>query len=256
MGLDLNVKPKTAKAEAAKEAAKEVKVQEGATPVASKDTSNYGSKRNAIAFVRPLGDPSDPDTTTTEVNGEKTTKVTSTIVGYKFKALEDIKIPNCGTTEAFKRNPMDYETLDWIDVKAGTEFALTPFETAFLLSQPEYNGGCDGGERPVNCSYARKALKMKDSDKISAVQQVPRVVLRAATGSIKDFDIEDVLTFEKVTVNNVTRKKREIKPGFEKWAPLAAVATRKARVKSETDVNTVNRNAEAFLNFVKAKAHK
>lgn len=236
----------------------EVKVE--ATATATEEGKNYGSDRKNLAFVCPLGDPSNPDTTkVVNPDGSEGRKITSTIVGYRFKVLADMKVPNCGTNENFKNDPMNYDNVDaWIDVKAGTEVNLTPFETALLLSGENFNGGCDGGEKPVSCVYQFKTPKSKSGvAKASAVQAAPRVSLRAATGSIKDFAIEDVLTFVKKEVNGVVRKERTIKPGFEKWAPLAAVATRKSTGRSgkvaADPTTTANKNAQMFLQYVKAR---
>lgn len=237
-----------------------VEKKEAVVETAAVEQGTYGEKRAQLAFVCPLGDPSNQDTTRVKnADGTENRKVTSTIVGYKFKVLEEMQVPDCGTNEGFKKDPMNYDNLEaWRTAKKGEEIKLTPFETALLLSQPEFNGGCDGGEKPVSCVYQTKQMKAKDGQLVSAsaAAATPRVSLRAINGSIKDFDIEDVLTYEKVEVNGVVRKKRTIKEGFEKWAPLAAQATRKStgRTKSEADPTKVaNKNAQAFLSFVKAK---
>lgn len=226
---------------------------------APKADATYGTARGDLSFVCPLGDPSNPDTTRVKLpGGAEERKVTSTIVGYKFKLNKDMKVPECGTNEGFKNDPMNYKEMNWRDAKAGEVIALTPFETALLLSQPQFNGGCDGGEKPVSCVYQTKSLKTKAGQvaTASAAAAIPRVSLRAATGSIKDFDIEDVLTFVKQETNGVTRKIRTIKPGFEKWAPLAATAVRKTAGgrKDSVDPTTVaNKNAQAFLAFVQSR---
>lgn len=263
MALDIKGGKKTAPAPVKAEAEVKETVAEATAAETVAETTvdgvEYGSARADLAFVCPLGDPSNDDTTTvTDPNGNKTKKVTPTIVGYRFKVLKDMQIPACGTNEKFKNDPMNFDKIDnWIPAKAGQEIDLTPFETALLLSQPQFNGGCDGGEKPVSCVYTSKLLKGQGGDKVSAVTSTPRVSLRAQTGSIKDFDILPVLTFEKVEVNGVPRKKRTIIPGFEKWAPLAAVATKVAGSRGKSaGVNkskVANQNAQAFLAFVNAK---
>jgi len=221
-----------------------------------KSDVKYGSARGDLAFVCPLGDPSNPDTTKVKLpDGNIEPKVTSTIVGYKFKVLKDMEVPECGTNEGFKNDPMNHKEMAWRAAKAGEIIALTPFETALLLSQPQFNGGCDGGEKPVSCVYQNKALKSKTGQvaTVSAATAIPRVSLRASVGSIKDFDIEDVLSYTKTEVNGVVRKVRTINPGFEKWSPLAATAVRKTAggSKNAVDPTTVaNKNAQAFLAFV------
>lgn len=241
-------------------AVKEEKVEAVAPPAqAPKSDVAYGSARGDLSFVCPLGDPSNPDTTRVKLpDGGEDKKVTSTIVGYKFRVNKDMKVPECGTNEGFKNDPMNYKEMGWREAKAGEIVALTPFETALLLSQPQFNGGCDGGEKPVSCVYQTKSLKTKAGQvaTASAAAAMPRVSLRATTGSIKDFDIEDVLTFTKQEVNGVTRKIRTIKPGFEKWAPLAATAVRKTTGGSRESVDpttVANKNAQAFLAFVQAR---
>lgn len=257
MALQLNNKKEQPKVTGVAPAVEE-KV-EATAPVqaeAPKSDVAYGTARGDLAFVCPLGDPSNPDTTKVKVpGGGEERKVTSTIVGYKFKVLKDMKVPECGTNEGFKNDPMNYKEIAFKDVKAGEIVALTPFETALLLSQPEFNGGCDGGEKPVSCVHQNKSLKTKAGQvaTVSAAASIPRVSLRAATGSIKDFDIEDVLTFTKQEVNGVVRKMRTIKPGFEKWSPLAATAVRKTAGGSRESVDpttVANKNAQAFLAFV------
>lgn len=221
----------------------------------------YGSMRKNLAFVKPLGDPSNADTTTvTAPDGTKTKKVTSTICGYKFKVLADMKVPDCGTNEGFKKDPMNFVEIDnWRDAKEGEIIALTPYETALLLSQESFNGGCEGGEKPVSCVYQIKSVLNKSGESLKNPTQVPRVSLRAATGSIKDFDIEDVLTFTAQQVNGVTRKNRVINKGFEKWIPLCKATTRTAqgsKDKSFDPTSVANKNAQAFLAFVNAKKAK
>lgn len=225
----------------------------------------YGEARKDLAFVCPLGDPSNPDTTKVKAaDGTVDTKVTSTIVGYKFKVLKDMMVPDCGTNDGFKNDPMNYADVDkWIQAKAGDVIMLTPFETALLLSQPQFNGGCEGGEKPVSCVYQTKVLKAQKGGvaTASAASATPRVSLRAQVGSIKDFDIEDVLTYTvKKLENGTTRKERTMKPGYDKWAPLAKAATKRAtgtKAKAEVDPRKVaNKNAQSFLAFVNNKSKK
>lgn len=228
------------------------------------NNSVLGSLRPYLAFVCPLGDPSNQDTTRVKLpDGTEDKKITSTIVGYKFKLLKDMRIPDCGTNDGFKKDAMNFEQVEnWAEHKEGDIVALTPYETALLLSQEEFNGGCTGGEKPVSCVYQSKGIKGKTGSvaTVSAAATTPRVSLRAATGSIKDFEIEDVLTFVMKEVNGVNRKQRTIKPGFEKWAPLAKTATRKTaggRSSGEVDATKVaNKNAQAFLAFVNSKKAK
>lgn len=268
--MALKIPGKEGKVEAAQAAVTTAEVKEESVATeeveaTAADNTVYGSARNDLAFVCPLGDPSNPDTTKIKLqDGTEDRKVTSTIVGYKFKVLKDMRVPDCGTNDGFKGDPMNYDNLEkWIDAKAGEIIKLTPFETALLLSQPQFNGGCDGGEKPVSCVYQLKTVKTKDGAvaTASAAAATPRVSLRAATGSIKDFDIEDVLnSVSEKAENGMTRKVRTIKPGFEKWAPLAKAAVRKTaggKAKAAIDPTKVaNKNAQAFLNFVNSRKAK
>lgn len=231
----------------------ETKAEAPATPA----DFEFGKDRKKLAFVRPLGDPSNKDTTRlNSPDGTASVKTTPTIVGYKFKVLEDLRIPDCGTNEGFKNDPMNFENPDnWIDVKAGTEVNLTPYETALLLSQPEFNGGCDGGEKPVICVYMDRATKSRAGEvaRVSSTTRVPRVSLRAATGSIKDFDIEHVLEYEVVKTGNTNRKIRTLNPGFEKWAPLAMNKPKKtssATASSDSAREVAHQGAQSFLAYV------
>lgn len=261
MALNINGKKKDVAEAAVAEAVVEEAVQE-AVAAPAVDMEILGTARAKLAFVCPLGDPSNPDTTKiTLPDGSPSKKVTSTIVGYKFRVLEEMMVPDCGTNDGFKKDAMNYDNIDgWKKAAAGEVIKLTPFETALLLSQPQFNGGCEGGEKPVSCVYQKNAPKTKDGKvaTVSAASGTPRVSLRANVGSIKDFDIEDVLTYEKVEVNGVTRKKRTIISGFEKWAPLAKDTAKKvaggSREKASADPTKVaNENAAHFLAFVNSR---
>lgn len=227
-------------------------VAEANAPVAQVADDVLESKCGTVAFVAPLGDPSKDDTTTVTVNGKQEKKVTPFIVGYRFKALEDMVVPECGTTAAFKKNPMDFKDINGTKaVKAGETFDLTPFETGLLLSPPEFNGKASGGDKEVFCAYAMKGLKMKDGEvaTASAANSIPRVVLRVTEGSIKDFDIIPVLNFTtEKGENGTTRKIRTILPGFEKWEPRCAQSAPRTRTGSgKTATKSYSKNAAAFM---------
>ena len=104
-----------------------------ATPV---DVSEIGKKSGTIAFVAPLGDPSHADNTYTKgANGENIKATTAYIVGYRFKALEDMTVPECGLDKDATKNLMSYVDPNGTrQVKAGEEFNLTRFEVGMLLS--------------------------------------------------------------------------------------------------------------------------
>lgn len=257
--MPLQMKEPKEKEVAKKEVAQEKVAEQNTANAEVVEDVTRGEDREYLAFICPLGDPSQQDTTkVTLEDGSVSKKVTSTIYGYKFKVLKDMRIPECGTDERFKNEPMNFLTADkWVDVKAGTVVCLTPFETALLLSQPRFNGGCDGGEKPVNCVYNFKSPKTKNGTAVAlATNYIPRVSLRGVNGSIKEFDIEDVLTCTKeVDANGRTHITRTIKPGFEKWIPLTLSKQRKSTGRSGNKVKAdprkvANSKAEMFLKAI------
>lgn len=262
---------------------KNVKKTEGAAPVAAAtpsaeapkakaaaaavasvekiDEDIIGSKSHTIAFVAALGDPSRDDITPKENKDGTTTKsVDPVIVGYRFKVLEDMEVPDCGAGPDMKDNVMTYvDSNGKKAVKAGTLVDLTKFETAMLLSPPEFNGKATGGEKAVTCAYQTNARRLPDGtvSKVSSAVAVPSVSLRAVGGSIKDFEMIPVLTFDREqSANGVKKVNKKIIPGFEKWESLCRVATRRSSTGSAAGAKKVERNkgAEAFLAIVAGKA--
>lgn len=258
MGLNLNKKDaKTEEKVQATPVAEEKEVVETSSEAGAVDTE-LSSGRDDLAFIKSLGDPSNPDTTTIknkETGLPESKKVTSTIVGYQFKALKDMKVPDFGIPQNLKTNLMDFaDSTNYRDVKAGEVFNLTIFETGALLSERRFNGACTGGETPVSVIYQKKSSKAKSGDvvTVSASMKAPRIALRTATGSIKDHEIEDVLTFEDVVVGGMKRKRRTIKPGFEKWESLAKAEVRKASGRSKENRNVENEGAASFRAYMAA----
>lgn len=232
------------------------------------DESILGSKSDKLAFVCALGDPSQPDVTNyIDPNTKQPTQRTDpTIVGYVFKALEDMEIPDCDTKDDFKTNRMSYVNIDGKkSVKAGTEFNMTPFETGMLLSPPQFNAKATGGEISVTAAYstlAKRNAKGQLQKVQSAEGQIPSVALRAVgkSMSIKDIKMRHVLTCttEKLP-NGQERKHRVLNPGYEKWAPLCKETQRRtssaAGGASASKIQR-NRGAAAFMEAAKRKAQK
>lgn len=224
------------------------------------DESIFGSKSDTIAFVAPLGDPSHPDTTKDK---DGNTSVTPYIVGYRFKALADIEVPECGLDEDARKNLMSFKDKNGKKVvKAGETFDLTRFETGLLLAAPEFNGRLTGEGKTFTAVYQSNAVTSKNGTlgTSSASTEIPTVALKAESGSIKDYKIIEVLTYESRTIKMgsngkpVTRKDRKIIPGFEKWEPLCIVqATRTRKEGSSAPKNIRNKKAEAFLQIVAKK---
>ena len=215
------------------------------------------SKSNLVALVAPLGDPSHPDTTITE-SGEK--KVTSYIVGYRFKALADLEVPECGLGDDARTNLMSFKDKNGRRmVKAGETFDLTRFETGMLLAPPEFNGRISGEGKNFYATFQTGTIKTKNGQVAQTTQtnDIPTVSLKPdGKGSIKDMKIIDVLTSKNVQGNGgVVRKERAIIKGFEKWAPLCLEKTRMSSggSGSSAPANTRNAKAEAFLAIVSKK---
>lgn len=229
------------------------------------DEAKLGCLSDALTFVAPLGDPSHPDTTT-DKEGNKT--VTPYIVGYRFKANKDLEVPDCGLDSDARKNLMSYipeKKNNKKVVKAGETVDLTRFEAALLLASVEFNGRISGDGKEFLAVYqnSRMGSKKGTVGTTSTATALPTFALKFAdsTGSIKDFEIIKVLSYTTEEVGKdkngtpITRKKRVINPGFEKWEPLCTVqtSTKSAGGTRKTPANRRNANAEAFLQLVSRK---
>lgn len=96
-----------------------------------------GQSSAKVAFVVALGNPAKMGTRT---EGNKDGIAVMDIVGWKFRAVEAIKVPVCGREGILKNNTMGYSSIEWVDVPAGGEFTLTPAELSEMISLEEYNG--------------------------------------------------------------------------------------------------------------------
>lgn len=223
------------------------------------DESILCSKSDKVVFISPLGDPSHKDVTVDKTTGEKT--VTPYIVGYRFKALEDMEVPDCGLGDDARKNLMSFADINGKKlVKAGEEFDLTRFEAGLLFAPPEFNGRITGGGKSFTVVYQTNSIKSK-SGKLgdaSAAAEIPTISIKADAGSLKDYAIIEVLTFTATTSDNGTiRKDRKILPGFEKWEPLCRVQTRvSSGVSSTASKTTRNSKADSFLQIVAKKQQK
>lgn len=266
MKLQLDKKNQVEAKKDVQETAKEVgnAAVDAKAPVKEVDSSVLGSKSNTVAFVAALGDPSRDDITPEDKTKGTPRRVDPTIVGYAFEALEDMEVPDCGTLDDFKNNPMSYNpemVQNKKAVKKGEKFNLTRFETGMLLSPEPFNSKATGGEVPVIVAYTKYQNTNKVDGsvaKVSKSSRIPSVSLRPAkTGmSIKDIPMIPVLDFttEKLP-NGGTKKIRTIRPGFEKWAPLCKVNESASKGRSTASANRVtrNKNADIFLQIALAK---
>lgn len=224
---------------------------------------NLGSMSDKIALVAPLGDPSREDRTPRDVGGKTEVLVTSTIVGFLFKALADMDVPECGLGEDAKSNPMSFKDMTGVrHVKAGETFALTRFETGLLLSQAAFNAKISGEGRNFVVVYQKgtTAGAPKGADgsaaKVSAMK-LPTVSLRGVETSIKDLKMIDVLTFtSQPSADGKSRviTSKTIVKGYEKWEPLTRATVRKPSTSAGiSDKNVRNKSAAAFLAMVNNK---
>lgn len=130
-----------------------------------------GSKSDKVAFVCALGDPNRKQA---RVEG-KVSKDSYTVVGYKFKALEDMTVPFAPLRADWK-TPLDVEVPTEKQVKAGEVFHLNLVETARLISRIEYAGKFTGEGTTV-------ALSVKSSK--DRPEPLP-ILGKAGAGSIKE----------------------------------------------------------------------
>lgn len=224
---------------------------------------SFGTKSDKIVLVAPLGDPSREDVTPRTVDGKTENIVTSTIVGYKFKALEPMDVPECGLGDDARKNPMSYKQVDGTrHVEAGEIFNLTRFETGLLLSLPQFNARISGEGREFAVVYQKASNTPKGADGSAAKvasDRLPTVSLRGLNNtSIKDLPMVDVLTFRREQTTDSNGKARNMivdrKPvdGYEKWEPLCRQAVRKAAAPGVAADNKSQRSAaaQAFLDMV------
>ncbi len=104
-----------------------------------------GSKSDKIKFISCLGNPDKP-----QPRRDKKQDIPSVlVVGYRFKALEDVVVPKANLKEGFK-SLMDVEDMVDVQIKAGQEFDLNIFEAGVLISRPEYAGKFTGEGESVS----------------------------------------------------------------------------------------------------------
>lgn len=222
----------------------------GAEIAANINAETVGTLSDSLALVATLSDPSRPDKTLRKdpKTGKEVEHVIGTIVGYQFAVLKDIEVPNAGTTIFYKSDAMDFveeQKHATIKVKKGDVINLTHFETAKLLSTPEYNGEITGkakGSIDAVIAYQKPGAPKKRNDGRLAL---PLAYLRAAEKGISIRDLKQVPVIElaQKEVNGQIKKVKTPKAGFEKWAPLAqarAVTPNMVKVQSGVKDNVLN----------------
>lgn len=226
------VNAEAAEKEKTEEVVAKAEAPEAAPAVESQDVQDptIGSLSDKIALEAVLANPLRPDVISQKVD-DKVDKVTKAfIVGYKFKALADMVVPDCGTTDQFARDYMNYADINGQkEVKAGEEFDLTPCEMAILACSKEVNKKFSGGRDVAVCCWAKK-----DMDKVEVTAKtLPRAVLRLQNGSIKDYPYINVVEKrEELDENGAKRVYGVPVPGYDKFASLCNKQKRSAGVRA------------------------
>ena len=193
------ITPKNAK-KAGKKNSNEIRDQlaSSAAPV---DLENVENKSNTLAYVVALGDPSEVDRATFKKGNSEETRTFSRIIGYRFRALEAMEVPDFGTTDRFNGPRLNNaaDVTNWKQVQAGEEFDLTRVEAGALLSQPQFNLRATGGDHAVRLQIAFARLK---STEFNDAEELPSMSLvldgeNSNGASIKDLGIVDVLDYER-----------------------------------------------------------
>lgn len=196
-----------------------------------------GSLSDKLEYVAALGDPSVPDPVELKkADGSIEKHVFSRIIGYRFKALEAMSVPDFGTTSRFNGDRlMNAEDPNrWKNVQAGETFDLTRLEAGALLSKAEFAGKADAGENPVKMTVAFGKLKTANGVNVEDAEQMPvvQLVLQDGTKSIKKLGIIDVLDYvsNSTAENRYAEGTRTMRPEFEntKWANRALAASKRA----------------------------
>lgn len=259
MALTLNKKAAQEENVAVEAKTEEAAVAEATAPAGAEEVANetVGTLSEKIAFVAPLGNPLKDDVTIIkDKDGQEIKKVTPFIVGYRMKALEEMDVPDCGTTDNFKKDYMDYADINGTKhVAAGETFDVTPFEMAVMAADPRINRTFSGGERVGICCWSKKEFTGSKSGDVT-VKNVPRAVLRLTEGSIKDFNYIEVCSKTvEMDESGKQRKVGHINPGFEKWAPLcktsARTGGRTAGARSNKPI--YDPNAANFMSLLRTK---
>lgn len=114
-----------------------------------------GSKSDKVVYLGALGDPAKPQS-----RKQDNKDIPSyAVVGYAFKALEDITVPRADLNKNFK-NLMDVGALTEEAVKAGETFYLNVFEMGAFVSKSEYAGKISGEGNSVifNVKYSKNRV--------------------------------------------------------------------------------------------------
>lgn len=130
-----------------------------------------GSKSDKVTFICALGDPNRKQAR----RAGKESIPSFTVVGYKFKVLEDMTVPFAPIAKDYK-TPLDVEPATEKQVKAGEVVALNLVETAMFISRVEFAGKFSGEGVVVGLS-AKTARDRKEP--------LP-ILFKLGAGSVKE----------------------------------------------------------------------
>ena len=125
------------------------------------------AKAEARYFVNALGNPARKQD---RVEGGKSIQCYE-VVGYTFKALEDVEVPVLPLQSS---DPFNTTVAEPKHVKAGETFTCNIMEMASLISRPEYAGKFSGEGDIITLSA-----------KANKTRPTPLPILKRAVGSIK-----------------------------------------------------------------------
>lgn len=220
-----------------------------AETVSKVDQSKIGTLSGAIELIGTVSDPSKKDK---EVKKNKEGQIVDEnvigrIIGYRFKALQEVTIPDVGTTVYFKEDEMDFDPKTIKNtrvVKKGEEFNLTKFETALLLISPEYNAILTEGK--YASTLVVQELKGEQLRKDNRPKFPKSVYLKG-----NDVSIRKAPQFPAISVKKDKKTgqlEKTVNPGFEKWSAFARkrIAT-PAAIRNESALNAaVAENLDLF----------
>lgn len=196
-----------------------------------------GSKSDKVVYVAALADPSSSQYR--KANNENIASYK--VVGYRFKALEDMEVPVSKLKVGFK-NELDTEPITTRTIKAGEEFDLNRLETGYLMGRNEYAGKFTGDGTTVNL-FVRYA---KDRQ-----EPLPTLKLNDK-GSVKE-----KLIFVAENIGDETKKNWKVKDEFagmfdvlymKKSTGKPGSGSAKKNAESAADI------AAAFFNYVNNRA--
>lgn len=237
-----------------------------AEAVASIDSDKeWGQRSKDIGVINDLVDPSDKDVTyiktdkteKDESGVEKPVRETHTkgrTVGYRVKntGSEPIEFSEFGLPEGYrvKDNRLghgDEETKSTL--KPGETADLTIYETALLLSQPEFDARAEGGDQVVTASYTHNR-KTDGTESKNGSNHTFRLGVEGGTS--RDIPPVEILTYDEeegANGNKVARNK-QIKPEFKpKFDQIAASRRRRGRSTSASTTSTKNQRNEGAAAF-------